>query len=427
MSFNHSKFALLLSCIPILMISVYVFCLGVNIPFMDQWDLVPLLQKRQQGLLTFADLVAQHNEHRPLFPRLIWLGLAALTRYNVNAELWVNLLIATGTFVFFVQMATRTWDRLGASLSPLSIPLISLLVFNLGQRESWLQGFQTVMFLGMACVVIGLFTLAGIPSWRNLLIAASLGCVATYSMVNGILYWIVGLLVIWVTSPATSRISRAVSWMFFSAVGVGSFLAGWTSAGHLNPAVIFVHPLESCIWLLNFIGAPLMTSRYVAWTFGLVSVGLYILIIKDAIRNGYWRMLAPYMAIVLFIFSTGVSISLGRADFGMAQSTVSRYLTLSVWYWASLLALLPLLHLRNSYQRVLYSAMTMSLVALTILGGWRGYVTLHHRMLPAYHAVISGQVVSDDVLRRIYPDPDIARLRLEYLCKNSWSACAEIR
>jgi hypothetical protein len=420
-----SRKAIFISIIPIAIIGIYIFLFGLNFPFWDQWEVVPLLIKKQQGLLFFVDLFAQHNEHRPFFPRLIWVTLAQFTHYNVIAELWLNLLIAVWTFMFFINRTIKMWSQLKVPVSPLLIPLISFLVFNLSQCESWLQGIQTVMFLEMACVVIGLFLLAEIPAWGNFFGAIALGVVANYSMVNGLFYWLVGLIVIWVTTSKKMRIIRISLWIFFSAACIGLFFSGWVSGGQLNFRYVFSHALEWYLWILNFLGAPIMTQWYVAWVFGIISVASYILILGLAIRTGQWKPLVPYFAIVLFILLTTFSISLGRMEIGLIQSTVSRYLTLSVWYWASLLALFPLLNLKIFYQRTFYSLVTISLVFLMVLGGWRGYESLHKRILPAYQAVTSGQPVSDEVLLRIYPFPNIARERLEFLCANKLSACAD--
>jgi hypothetical protein len=38
---------------------------------MDDWQFVPLLEKTNDGTLTFQDLWAPHDEHRLLLPRII--------------------------------------------------------------------------------------------------------------------------------------------------------------------------------------------------------------------------------------------------------------------------------------------------------------------------------------------------------------------
>lgn len=183
----------LLIGLPILIVAVYIWLFGVNFPLFDQWENIPLLMKVEQGQLSLQDLFSQHNEHRPFFPRTIWLSLAAWTHYNIRAELWVNFVIMLVTFLFFLFQTTRFWRKMMVTTPIWLLPLLSLLVFNLGQRESWLQGFQTIMFLGMACVVIGIFLLAESRSWVKFIVAILLGWIANFSMVNSIFYWFVGV------------------------------------------------------------------------------------------------------------------------------------------------------------------------------------------------------------------------------------------
>ena len=414
-----------LSLIPIAIVSIYIFLFGLNIPFLDQWEVVGLLEKQQQGSLSFSDLLAQHNEHRPLFPRLIWIVLAELTRYNINAQLWANLFIAIGTFGFFVSRSIRTWEQCGVRAPSFLIPVLSLLVFNLGQRESWLQGIQTIMFLGTACVVIGLFLLAEGSDLVRFWGAVVLGGNGTFSMANGLLYWPIGFIVLWIMTPPGARSLRLLLWVAASFICIGLFFANWTSSGHINLTYVLTHPFEWLIWILDFLGSPLMTLWYVAWIFGLLSIGLYILIIRQLLITETWKPFVPYFAVALFILLTGFSISLGRMEMGMRQAVVPRYLTMSVWYWASLLTLLPLLDMKIQHQRILYSLLTASLIFLTIGGGWRGHVSLYQRILPAYQAVKSGQVVSDETLTQISSNPTVARSRLDFLCENQLSVCAE--
>lgn len=88
---------------------------------------------------------------------------------------------------------------------------------------------------------------------------------------------------------------------------------------NLNLGYVFIHVLEWSVWILNFLGAPIMTISYAAWVFGSISVVLYIFIIVGVVRTGQWRLLIPYFAIVFFILVTSLSISLGRMELGMNQ------------------------------------------------------------------------------------------------------------
>jgi len=70
---------LVLALVPLAFLLCVVARYAVPVPYWDQWEFVPLLEKTYHGQLTFHDLWAQHNEHRILFPRIIMLALAHLT------------------------------------------------------------------------------------------------------------------------------------------------------------------------------------------------------------------------------------------------------------------------------------------------------------------------------------------------------------
>lgn len=416
-----SKKIIAVSAIPILSIAIYIHFFGLNIPFWDQWNFVSYLMLAWQGQLNPALLLAQVNEHRPLFPRLIWLALAFLTDYNIKAELWTNLVIAFGVFVFFVRRARRTWIENDVNIPQILIPLLSLLIFNLGHRESWVQGFQSIMFLCMACVIVGFFLLTD-RSWKSFVIALALGVVANFSMVTGALFWLIGFFILILNEDRRTRIIKTVIWMSVSAISLWIFFSGWTSSSQIDLAYLLAHPIEWTAWILNFLGAPIFAFWYVAWVFGVLSLFLHGVIIVQAINAGKWKIMLPYFAITVFILVTTLSISLGRMEFGLRQSTVSRYLTISAWYWASLLVLLPFVQFKRLHINWVYMLLITSLTLLTFAGGWVGYIRLYLRILPAYQSVVSGQAISDNDLAQIHFDPAIAGSQIEFLSRNELSA-----
>jgi hypothetical protein len=75
--------------IPAALPYLYVRAFGVNVVFADAWEMIPIFRKWFHGQLTFADLYAQHVEHRMFFPRVAELSLGLLTRYNNVAEMYV--------------------------------------------------------------------------------------------------------------------------------------------------------------------------------------------------------------------------------------------------------------------------------------------------------------------------------------------------
>ena len=416
----------LLAClVPVAVVAIGIGLLGVNIPYVDQFGFIALLARMRTNVLTLSDLFAQNNENRPFFPRLIWLGLAGLSHYDIRLELWANLAIALGTFAFFAIHAIRTWTQFDVSAPSMLLPLMSFLVFNLAQWESWLQGFQTVMFLGSACVVVGFFVLTGKPTWRSFGWAVFAGGVGAFSTPNALLYWPIGLVVLLVTVPSNLRLIRSVLWTACGAACVFLFMAGWKGTPGYSPGAIGTDVLSRAYWVTNFLGAPLMTVPDLAFPFGVLSVGVCLLTIGHLARTRNWKPLVSYFAIAAFVVASGFLVSMGRMRLGIVQAVAPRYLTISVWYWVSLLTLVPLIPLRGVPQRVFYSLICVCLLWHTVWGALCANA-FHLRMLPAYETAVSGGFMSDEVLEGVVRPGtyDEARRYLQYLADNKLSAYA---
>jgi hypothetical protein len=422
-----SKYAplqtLLVCLLPVAVVALGIRLFGVNIPFVDQFTVVALLQRWHANTLTGWDLFAQNNENRPFFPRLIWLGLAAVSRYDVRLELWFNLAIALGTFAFFAIHAIRTWRHFEAAVPSMLLPLMSFVVFNLAQWESWLHGFQTVMFLGSACVVVGFLLLATHPDRARFTLAMLAGAVGSFSTPNALLYWPIGLVILLVTVPAAARLIRSVAWTACGGACAALFLAGWQASPGSDPATLANDILPRAYWLTNFLGAPLMTIPDLAFPFGVLGAALGAGLMVHLIRTGNWKPALPYFAIAAFVVASGLLISMGRLRFGVVQAVAPRYLTISAWYWVALLTLLPLAPFKGIPRAVLYSLITVCLVWLTVWGAVCAR-QFYLRELPAYQTARSGGFMSDEVLQGIAPPGSYERARgyLRFLADNKLSA-----
>jgi hypothetical protein len=416
----------LLTLLPPLWVALNIFVLGLNLPFWDQFQVVPLLIKADEGMPVWPDLLAQHNEHRPFAPRLLWLALAWLTRYNTNAELWLNFGLALLTFGVFLAYTLRFWARHGVDRLTAGVltPLLSLLVFNMVQWESWLAGIQTIMFLGVLGVMSGFFVLAAWPTWGGLAAAVLLGSVATYSTANALLYWPVLVALVLVVVPQPRKVAMAVCAAGVGAGVVAVFLAGWaTGAGSAGDLLrirlpVFLH------WVLNFVGAPLLAyaPAVLLGTMGIVLLGVALVRVpRAALRAG-----APYWAMIAFVLATAGLIALGRSGGGVGLALAPRYITQSVWLWAALVALLPLMRLPARLQWSVLALLVVLLGMSTLGGAISGYKWRYVRTLPAYQALRDGAPLEDAALIAIYGDepPAVTRARLEAVCARGWSVCA---
>jgi hypothetical protein len=419
--------ATILACLlPIAGIGIGIAAWGVNIPYVDQLWFVRILSLSREGDLTLRDLFTQANQHRPFIPRLLWLALASLSRYDVRLELWANLLIAIAAFTFVAAHVVRTWRRFEVSPPALLLPLMSFLFFNWAQWEGWLNGFQTVFYLSSACVVIGFVLLKDETTRGRLALAALAGTIGTFSGANALSYWPIGLALVLLTTPAEKRLLRAALWSTVGAAVTFLFAAGWQAPPDLQASLLTADLLTRAYWVTNFLGAPLMTVPHLAFPFGLLSIGLFAYVMWHAARTGMWRSLLPYFAIAGFATASGLIISVGRMRLGIVQAVGTGYLTISTWYWFALLAMLPVVPFRRVPARVLFSLIMICLLWLTAWGASlaRAYSL---RLMSAYEIAAEGGIMSDEVIHNIAQPGtyDEAREVLTYLQQNELSAYAD--
>jgi hypothetical protein len=105
---------------------------------MDDWDLIGgTLLRARSGQLDIEHIFAQHNESRPLFPRLLFLAVGTVARGQTGWFLLIGFSLAclVSWSVFHLARATIT-----ANPSPLwgLTFLANLLIFTPKQAETWL-------------------------------------------------------------------------------------------------------------------------------------------------------------------------------------------------------------------------------------------------------------------------------------------------
>ena len=341
-----------LTAIPAGFIGLLILQYGVDVPYMDQWDIAPFFERLSHGSLTLRDLFAQQNEFRQFFPYLIFLAVGRLTRWNVKYEMLVILLLACLVSLNVYRLSETT---LGGSRRRklLALFIVNLLIFSPVQHENWLFGIQVVYFMPVACLTTCLLVAySALRARTRFLICMCLSTISTFSSANGMLCWALALPVL----------ARAKSWD--EPAGRKRLIAAWITGWALNAALYFydyqkpahhpslsaalVHPVKAVIFFLSVLGAPLGFSQvYVAPVVGTALIilfslaGLYLLrFFSDELvarRMIGWVMLGSYSVI------TAAMITVGRFGFGPGQSVISRYTTFTVYLIVALVHLIPII------------------------------------------------------------------------------------
>lgn len=408
---------------PAILLAAFL-CFSVDVPYLDQWEFVPFLQKALNGALTAQDFWAQHNEHRILFPRIIMLALARATHWDVRAELALNFFLGVALFLLFAWQVRLAACEAGKPAPWGALSLVSLLTFSLSQWQNWFLGWQLQELLSLLCVVGSFFLLANPTrgAWA-LMGAVAAGIVGTFSFANGMLVWPAGALTLVVAAgwqPATRR-SLAV-WLIAGMLTAFAYLHGYQTPSYHPPvSAVLNHAPEYPVYVLRYLGQPVInwngTAAACAGTVGLLA---WLAMLPRA-RKG---LLAVALALGLYAVGSALLTGLARVGFGTDQAMSSRYITLAnpLWLANVLLActfLTPLTgHARTRAIRIAGWTFALLLVTSSLYGGYR-WTERCHAYRQARPALLSGE--EPELLRRLYPDVSVLLERREFLKKHRLS------
>lgn len=412
---------------------------AVNVPYWDEWAIATIYPKARNGHLTFADLIAQHNESRKLFPRLAFLGLAALTGGDVRAPMAVSWLLAAVVSAGLWVLARRTLAlRRDAALALWAAA--NVLLFSLVQHENWLWGIQVIVFVPPACLVTALVVgTSRAPLAARFAAAIALSFVSTYSFANGMLCWPIVLPVLiahgWRGGDdararrerAAVRRSSALYVLAFAAT-VASYFHGFVKpAGHPSYGEVLRAPLAAAAYFLGCLGRSLAGARERPLVAAIVAgaalvgslVGLGVRWFRAGGDREALRRAAPWLAVAAYPLASTVLTTAGRLGFGVEQALESRYATFSLYFPIALAHLFFALEpstapeaARPRVGRVLATLAIGGLVAagaVTSVGSLDAFRATRARRLEA-SAVLqwSGLFVDPHSVKvRLYPEVDV--------------------
>ena len=350
----------LLAILPFALLFYIVAKFGVPVPFLDEWDLVPLLQKMYAGNLAVGDLWTLHNEHRLLFPQAIMLGLAWLTNWNIRYEMWMSVVLAAGIFALLTLQMLITARKLAAPQLRWAIPFFSLIVFSISQYQNWLWGWQLQILLSVFAVTAGIVLLANPPfNWIRFAGAAVCGVVASYSFGNGGVFWLTGLLILsLVLEPGKERTIRLALWIILTGLTMGMYFYHYERLeAHPPLTLLFSQPLTYLAYIFKYVGN--ICAQYAsrdasidggfAFFYGLMGLAILVWAILAFRRTKLvsWRTLAPALGLCCFSIASAMVVGIGRLGMGTDQAASSRYCAVTVPFWASLVMMLMILQLET--------------------------------------------------------------------------------
>ncbi|MDZ8078385.1 MAG: hypothetical protein RMX35_04645 [Nostoc sp. DcaGUA01] len=324
--------------LPVVLLFWFVATFSVNVPFGDDWALVNFFANIHSGTANFRDFFSQHNEHRILFPRIIFGVLAFSSKWNIKLETYFIFLLALVNFAILYKIAACNWNKGNQVLFNLFNITICIAHFSLNQYENLLWGFQIAWLFINTCLILAIFILTVpknlLPNIRLLL--ASLCCfIASFSSAHGLLSWVAILpSVYFLEGIDKQKKIRILLWMGLFAFCVAIYSIGYEKPSH-HPTILFIFqkPLIASKYFLTLIGFSLFKNTLPPVLTGLIILLIFSFFNLLAFTNQQSKFVnkaAPWLSLGWFAILFASMTTIGRAGFGVEQATSSRYVSVSI-------------------------------------------------------------------------------------------------
>ncbi len=409
-----------LSTLPGVFLGLMALGYTLDLPRLDQWEFIPFLEKAYNGTLSWHDFWAQHNEHRIVFPRLVFLLLAKLTAWNLYYEVAANLLLGLLIFILIAWQAHVGYARCQLPPPFPFLWLLSLCVFSLSQWQNWFLGWQLQIFMSLFFLLSGcalLNTKRG--GWGTFSLVLLCGIGATYSFANGMLFWPIAIIFFWANSVWKHR--HHVCFIGVALLVMATYFYGYTTPSYHPPLWNALrHPIRLPLYVLCYLGQPVFNFHKLgAACIGLVGVtlwggGLYRLFRyegRDTALLRYCLMLGGYS------LASALMTAVARVELGTAQAMSSRYITLANPLWCSLFFLLPVLlpesnTLAKMGRYALSGGLAILLLTASLYGAYR-WTERYNACQPVRDALLAGE--RTPLVVRLHPDSDVVYARTPLL------------
>jgi hypothetical protein len=318
--------------LPIIYLAVLLVQKTVNVPFWDQWELVPIINDYKTGHLSLHDLWQQHNEHRIFFPRIVMMLLAIITHWNTRVEAFAGFLIAVLGFIIFCLIFRQAQKKLTIGATLLTA-LFSVIWFSPVQYDNWLWGWQIQWFLCVLGVMIVTYSIGLIVKERgvgakSLVFLLAGGILAQYSLGGGILIWPIAI-----AALCYLRISKK---NILLSSGVAVLTTALYYFNYQNPqgpskSLAIHQPVNFIKYFFIYLGRPLSYFHRLTFVLGFLTFSAFMALVIYLFlkKPEEFKKLLPWVMLGLFAICSAVITDLSRLGFGVSQAYSGRYATIS--------------------------------------------------------------------------------------------------
>lgn len=342
---------LLLPLLPVFYLLSLINRSGVNVPYADDFTLAPLLVRAHDHTLTWDDLFSQHNEHRYVFTRLLFIAVNFCSQGNLRAEMFfsVFLVLLTGAILWWLLLKTVP---LSSRSRAFILCLFSLLLFSPVQAENWVWGFQIPLFFCnfvLACAIAVAFSALDLK--KKFILCAAITVIATFSFGGGVVLWLVTFpcaLLGHKDRTVRSRWCWFACWCALMAASIALYFFHYVKPPYHPPIAAAKRAVDYYLYVAGFLGAHLSraTGREPIVQAVAIGTGLLALYLGGATYclrrfkdSSLSNRLLPWLAFGGYALVNAVLAALARIGFGVTQALDSRYTSFSLYISVAVIAL----------------------------------------------------------------------------------------
>lgn len=362
---NKSRIIVLsiISILPAIFLIFLVTKYWVNVPFCDQWRISTVFNKYFSQALTFSDLIAQHNESRKLFPRLIILGIGLLTDWNVRVEMCITMIFACLIALNLFALLKRI-EGLNIFSKLTLLLIINLLLFSPVQWENWLCGINMIMYIPALMLTTGIVVnTSNISIRRKVTYNSILSIISTFSFANGMLLWLLLLPVNMLLRREDRKCKEKIKkelihillYVIIAVSTIGFYFADYHKPSYHPPFFLaFSKPLDAIAFFLVWIATPFIPSNspyasILPFFVGGLVFSIFILSITYCVYRAYrdsskLSFFYPWVILGFYSIISGIITTFGRLGFGVRFAAQNRYTTVSIFLPISVVVLVYLIY-----------------------------------------------------------------------------------
>src|SRR5579883_58367 len=399
--------------------------LYLEIPFADYWRVVYHLPQIQR--FDFRYLWQQHNEHRIVFPDLVFAFDVLVFRMRRVLPVVVSCLCYVSSWLVLACPILR--DR---KLAPADRVLIVLVASAaIGWKGSALSLGDPFLLQWSLMSLAALLSLLLLGPQSNAYVAGAIACgvVATYSCGNGLLLWPV----LW-TAAALFRLNRRqmVALLLSGCIAIALYFVGYRFVGDSSFTNLLYHPFYTAGFVATFLSMPFggMKSPHFGLYVGGAAVSVFLLLAPAAIRSRN-RLGIVSCGWYTFTLISAVLIAAGRmdpSDTTFTAARASRYLVPVMLSWGALLILVLYAAAQRRFAWMpLLPLIVMALLMLSSrkLNWWWSFNLRPFVAAQITQLSLENDVFDPELIRHIFPSPEFVAHYLPELKDSRLSIYAE--